>query len=284
MWSTYALATPRGMATCVIVNRHELSAPNRVLPVLITSAHILTAAPHGPFYVVVRQQRPGRNPTIGVLEFTSDPRTQAEFFVHPSQDIAVLELHIPPELAADVSLPSFIDEATIARPGNHARVGDELLVLGFPHVFPGTEGAFAVLRSGKMASYSLAPASDREKFLINTTVFGGDSGAPVFAVDPHQKRAKLVGMISQRIGEKEAGVPLAVAVNASTIRETLDLESQGARVDVGPTEALAAAQPHGRSGVRLAGLPVPWSQSVLASFKPKPADVERASFASPTSR
>jgi hypothetical protein len=268
------------MATCLIVNRRDPSAPGGVLPVLITSAHVLTAVPNGPFYVVVRERRPGRNPTIGVLEFTSYPRTGPAFFVHPNADIAVLELRVPPELASQVALPSFIDERTIGRAADKIRVGDELLVLGFPHVFPGTEGAFPVLRSGRMASYSLAPASDREQFLINTTVFGGDSGAPVFAIG-RGKRATLVGMISQRIGKKEAAIPLAVAINASVIHESLELESLGGRVQVGIPETIATVRTNRKFAVQLVGPPVPWAKSAVASLKSQAGPAEASSFKLP---
>ena len=283
MWSTYALATPKGMATCIIVNRPDPSVSTGILPVLITSAHVLASAPHGPFYVVFRERHPDRNPTIGVLEFTSDPRTKAAFFLHPSADIAVLELRIPSELANRVTLPSFIDERTIGRAADQIRVGDELLVLGFPHVFPGTEGGFPILRSGRMASYSIAPASDREQFMINTTVFGGDSGAPVFAIG-RGNQPKLVGMISQRIGEKEAAVPFAVAANASVVREALDLEASGARVELGPIEPVATVQANRKFAAQLAGPAVPWSRSPVASLKVGSGSTKASSVVSPPQR
>ena len=278
MWSTYALATPRGMATCVIVNRRDPSAPNGIQPVLVTSAHVLMSAPHGPFYVIVREQQPGSNPAIGVIEFSSDSGTGPAFFTLPGRDIAVMSLDIPPEFADQVPLRSFIDETTIGLPGNQCRVGDEMSILGFPHILPGTEGAFPILRSGKMASYSMRPPEEGKTFLINTTVFGGDSGAPVFATDRYQRRVRLAGMISQRIGEKENGVPLAVAVNASVIRETLDLQALGGRVDIGPVENVTAVKPQRSRAARMAGPPVPWPESVLASRYPKSPETKTSSF------
>ena len=280
MWSTYALATPRGMATCVLVNRRDPSAPGGIRPILITSGHVLSSAPHGPFYLIVREQAPGQDPIIGVVEFTCDPAVPAPFFVHPTKDVAVMELDVPKEFARDVPLPSFIDENTVGRPGDQIHVGDDLLVLGFPHVLPGTEGAFGVLRSGKMASYCVGPAPGTKNYLINTTVFGGDSGAPVFTAD-RQRGPKLVGILTQRIGEKEAGIPLAVAINASVIREALDLQSLSGRVKVGPEEALGAAQPAARRQVRLAGRPVPWSRSVVRSFQPANGSATAVSFPRP---
>ena len=280
MWSTYALATPQGMATCVLVNRRDPSAPSGVRPILITSAHVLTSAPHGPFYLIVREQAPGEEPIIGVVQFTCDPTVPAPFFVHPTKDVAVMELDVPQEFAGDVPLPSFIDESAIGRANDQIHVGDDLLVLGFPHVLPGTEGAFGVLRSGKMASYCVGAAPGTKNYLINTTVFGGDSGAPVFTADRYHG-PKLVGILTQRIGEKEAGIPLAVAINASIIREALDLQSLYGRVRVGQEEAVGMARPAKQPQVRLAGRPVPWSQSAIASLKPKASAAQPASFTLP---
>lgn len=224
MWSTYALATPRGMATCVVVNRKDPSASHGITPVIVTSAHVLSVAPHGPFYLVIRNPRIGGSPQVGILEFQAPDPTGRPFVQHPRHDVAALELQIPPEFANQVSLTSYIDEKSIGRASDQAHAGDEISVLGFPRVFPGTEGGFPVLRGGRIASYSAGSSIDREKFLINTNVYGGDSGGPVFT-GRRLGRPKLVGIVTERIGEKGNGTPLAVAVNATVIRETLRLQA-----------------------------------------------------------
>ncbi|HAF25303.1 MAG TPA: hypothetical protein DCK93_20760 [Blastocatellia bacterium] len=123
-------------------------------------------------------------------------------------------------------------------------------------MFPGTEGAFPVLRGGKIASYSAGPPSDREKFLVNTNVYGGDSGGPVFA-GRRRGRPKLVGIVTERIGEKGGGIPLAVAVDATVIRETLQLQTARERwyLDSGSgVPSTSGKQVHPR-GVQLVGHP-----------------------------
>ena len=263
MWSTYALVTPKGMATCVIVNRRDPAAPDGVVPVVITSAHVLAAAPNGPYYLIVRETQRGQNPNLGILEFKSALPGDRAYFENPNADVAVLELKIPPELAGQVSLTSFIDERAIGRDADEARVGEDLSILGFPHVFPGTAGGFAVLRSGKMASYSTGTRADREKFLINASVYGGDSGAPVFA----SKRLgplRLVGLIAERVGEKDQGIPLAIALNASVIRETLDMQREGARVLIGDETLAAKSKSRRGAGAFLAGPPRPFSGDFTA--------------------
>ena len=129
-------------------------------------------------------------------------------------------------------------------------------VLGFPSVFPGTRGAFPILRAGKIASYSPGPATDRETFLINTNVYSGDSGAPVFASSPNGK-LRLLGLLTQRIGRKEGSVPLAVAINASVISETLKLEAAQQRAPGKQRPEMPFPAPKGfqPTGVRLLGPP-----------------------------
>jgi hypothetical protein len=226
MWSTYAIGTSRGMATCVIINRKDRSAPHGVVPVLITATHVLAVAPHGPYFLAIRTANPNGNPNVSILAFKPAWLAQAVYTHHPQQDIAALELRIPEEMAGLVELPSFIDENAIGRPGDEPHVGDAVSMLGFPKVFPGTEGAFPILRAARIASYSPGTARDREKFLVNTNVYSGDSGGPVFAGRRRDRRPILVGLMIERIGEKAGEVPLAVAVDAHAIRETLQLLAQ----------------------------------------------------------
>ncbi len=223
MWSTYVIASPKGIATGVIVNRRDRSAPNGIVPVLVTSAHVLTVAPQGPFYLAYRSPEPGAPPQINILEL--DPPEQSDhFFVrHPRHDVAVLEIRLPPELAREVTLPSFLEEKAIALLEDEPHPGEDVSILGFPSIYPGTEGAFAVLRSGRVASYAAGPPAARETFLINTNVYSGDSGGPVFST--RRGKPRLVGILTERIGRKEGSVPLAVALNASVVAETLRMEA-----------------------------------------------------------
>lgn len=224
MWSTYALATPKGLGTCVVINARDPYPPHGVIPVLVTSAHVLAVAPHGPFYVVASIPMPGASPDTAILEL-KHPGTDLLYVQHPRQDIAAFALRIPPEMANLVHLPSFIDEKAVAQHGKEPHAGDEISILGYPRIFPGTTGGFGVLRDGKIASYSAGTPQDRERFLVNTNAYSGDSGGPVFT-GGRRGKPRLVGIMTQRIGEKEGTVPLAVAVNASVVRETLQILAQ----------------------------------------------------------
>jgi hypothetical protein len=270
MWSTYAIGTRQGMATCVIINRKDRSAPGGILPVLVTATHVLAGAPRGPYFLAIRTPNPSGNPEVAILEIKSAWFAQAVSMRHPRHDIAALELRMPPEVAEAVHLPSFIDENAIARPGDDARAGDTVSVLGFPKVFPGTEGGFAVLRAGKIASYSPGTPRDREKFLVNTNAYSGDSGGPVFAGRRRDGRPILLGLLIERIGEKAGEVPLAVAVDAHVIRETLQLLAQhkSSAIEHNSAQSEFGSDGRQRSTLRLKAPPNMFMQVVHAKKPP----------------
>jgi hypothetical protein len=205
----------------VIVNRKEASAPGGIVPVLVACTHVLSAAPRGPYFLVLRLPVQGANPGIAVLRIDIPPDGKHPYVKHPRRDVAAMEIQIPSEIARVISIPSFISESTLAQQ-SAPHVGDEIFLLGFPKVFPGTEGAFPVFRGGRIASYSPGSQADLEKYLIHTNVYSGDSGGPVFAARKHGA-PKLLGLVTERIGPKTGEVPLAVAIDATVIRETLAL-------------------------------------------------------------
>jgi Trypsin-like peptidase domain len=217
------------MATCIVVNKRDSSAPHGVVPVLITARHVLDAAPHGPYFLAVRTLDQNGNSHVAILEF-APPRLGGTIYTrHPQHDVAALELRLPKEMANVIDVPSFLDEGAIGQNGDQPRPGQEISVLGFPKVFPGTAGGFAVLRGGKIASYAPGDRRNTEKFLVNTSAYSGDSGAPVFAETGGGRKPHLIGLLTERIGKKLGEVPLAVAVNADVIRETLQLLDQHER-------------------------------------------------------
>jgi trypsin-like peptidase len=220
-WSTYVIATQKGLGTCLIINRKDAVAPGGIVPVLVTCAHVLAAAPRGPYFLVLRMPVEGANPANAVLRIDSPPGYKPPYVQHPRRDVAAMEIQLPPEIARVISIPSFISESALAHQ-TRPHVGDEILLLGFPKVFPGTEGGFPVFRGGRIASYSCGSEADLEQYLVNANVYSGDSGGPVFAVRKHGA-PRLLGLACQRIGPKAGVVPLAVAIDTTVIRQTLAL-------------------------------------------------------------
>ena len=251
-WSTYAIATKKGLGTCVIVNRKDAGAPGGIMPVLVTCTHVLAAAPHGPYFLVLRLPMHGANPDIVMLQIDTPSGYNEPYVKHPRRDVAAMEIRLPPDIARVISIPSFVSESTLARQ-SAPHVGDQIFVLGFPKIFPGTEGAFPVFRGGTIASYSSGSQADLEKYLVHTNVYSGDSGGPVFAARNRGAPA-LLGLVSERIGPKAGEVPLAVAIDASVVRETLALLPRNRIMpDAGPFDRRLGSRASSAPTVKLVG-------------------------------
>lgn len=225
MWSTYPLATQKGAATGFVINHRDIETPGGGVPVVFTSVHVLDTVGKGPLVIGIRIPDAAGEAKASILVLTPPMLSGKErFYVrHPQQDIAAFALHLPAEITDRAVMRSFLNRRTLASDGRFLRSGVEVTFLGYPEVLPGTEGAFPVLRSGRVASYPVGTPQAHGRFLINSDVYPGDSGAPVFITDC-SGRPKLVGMIIQRLGlEARNFSHLAVAVDADVIRETLAL-------------------------------------------------------------
>ncbi|MCF7786853.1 MAG: serine protease [Prosthecobacter sp.] len=244
MWSTYPLATFKGAATGFVINRRDSGAPGGKVPVIFTSVHVLETMGKGPLIIGFRILDAAGEARVALLAFIPPkPAGKKKFYVrHPDFDIAAFALHIPAEIAARADVPSCLNENSLSRDGKALHVGEEVSFLGYPDVLPGTDGAFPLLRSGRVASYPLGTAQAQGRFLINSDVYPGDSGAPVF-INSTGTRPELVGMIIQRISPKASHFShFAVAVDADVIRQTLALV-QASENHMAPAPPSPSAKP-----------------------------------------
>jgi len=220
MWSTYLIATKKGLATGFVIGRKSLAGSGRAAPVMITAGHLLDSIGSGPLIIAVRE--PGKSGDAQLaLVGVQAPRSGKPFYVrHPREDIGAFAPGVSAAAAGRV-LPTFLGENSLGGRGLHA--GDDVSFLGFPDLLPGTSGGFPVLRSGKVASYPAAQPHAKGTFLINADVYPGDSGGPVF-VCRRGESPELVGMVIERVGRNANSFShFAIAVDATSIRETLEL-------------------------------------------------------------
>jgi hypothetical protein len=148
---------------------------------------------------------------------------------HPKYDIATMWVS-PPKGPLEGAIPFeyLADEKSL----KHYEIspGDELLALGFPRGLSANNIGFPILRSGRVASYPLWPVGDFPSFLMDFSVFSGNSGGPVYMSDRIRKRAAasetheahiVMGMLAQQVILTDERLEIGIVLHAEFIRETL---------------------------------------------------------------
>lgn len=153
-----------------------------------------------------------------------DPDGQPLWTRHPSQDVAVLKIVAPPEYARAAIPSGYLAPKT----GGDLIPGDELMVLGFPRGVAANNAGFPILRSGRVASYPVSP-DVAPTFLLDFSVFPGNSGGPVF-ITSHLSRAssapgkpRIAGLLVQQVQLEDERLEIGIVTHARYIRETIEL-------------------------------------------------------------
>jgi len=112
--------------------------------------------------------------------------------------------------------------------------GDEMMALGFPRGLAANQAGFPILRSGRVASYPIAPAKIFPTFLLDFSVFPGNSGGPVYmseqahrrpggAVQASQDVEFIAGLLTQQVELNSERLEIGIVTHAKYIRETIAL-------------------------------------------------------------
>lgn len=228
------------VGTGFLAGRPVPGDPDKMYLVLVTAAHVLDGI-HGDIATVVH-----RAVASGQYNRVEHPvrirRNGANLWTtHPDADIAVMHVELgkgayTPFVTADFFATDDDFEQLQIRPG------DELFTVGYPYGLESGSLGFGLLRTGRIASYPLTPASFTKTILVDFNVFGGNSGGAVFfnqaarSVGPtftiSHPTFRLIGLVTQQwimppatgsasaIGER---LNVAVVVHAKFIREALEL-------------------------------------------------------------
>jgi hypothetical protein len=128
--------------------------------------------------------------------------------------------------------------------------GDEMMSLGFPRGLSANRAGFPILRVGRIASYPLAPGVAFPTFLVDFTVFPGNSGGPVFMTGASRRRPGgpepehpfIAGVLTQQVEMDSERLGIGVVVHAHYIRETIELLNQAERAAAEEEAAEIAAE------------------------------------------
>lgn len=232
--ATVQLDQPSGPNTRTVGTGFLIDAPRpdgspRV--VLVTAAHVLEQ-------MADPDARIGWRTALGdgTWRFEPEPLTirndagEPLWTQHPVRDVAVMEIAAPEAFAkAAIPLGWLADEN--AFDAWQVGPGDELLSLGFPRGLSSNRAGFPILRVGRIASYPLSPVTAFPTFLLDFTVFPGNSGGPVFWTPSARKRpgtnepenAFIAGLLSQEVRVNNEQLEIGVVTHAVYVREAIAL-------------------------------------------------------------
>ena len=120
-----------------------------------------------------------------------------------------------------------------------------MMALGFPQGLSANEAGFPILRSGRVASYPLAPSAAFPTFLLDFRVFPGNSGGPVYrSGGPGGDDGQFIaGMLTQQVELSGQSLDIGIVTEARFIRETvalLDAPVHGATTMASASKAATA--------------------------------------------
>jgi len=130
--------------------------------------------------------------------------------------------------------------------------GDEMMALGFPRGLSANGAGFPILRSGRVASYPVTPASLYPTFLLDFSVFPGNSGGPVFMSQTTGRRLGatdappaqfIAGLLSQQVELNKERLEIGIVVHARYIRQAIDALDRG----TSPASVTASAASEARA-------------------------------------
>ena len=218
--STYPLASSKAFGTGFLVAMKDRRSPDGVIPVMVTSTHLVKSAGQGAIYMPLRGFDPGGGLSIALLEVVPGKKGVPFYVKHPKLDVAAFKVRFPAGMQVPLLL-TVVEEKNLESEAD-PRAGDDVAFVGFPEGQSTSLGMFPVLRAGRVASLDQSLFGLRS-FLINGDVYPGDSGGPVFRITKNG-RPKVVGMVVERLSvQPQERFPLALAVDAKAIRETLQL-------------------------------------------------------------
>jgi hypothetical protein len=199
--------------------------------ILITAAHVFDRMPSVSAKIGYRVQAKD-----GAWRY--DPQTlkirdgdHPLWVKHGTRDVAAIVVEAPPEFAkAAIPLAWLAQDDTF---GKYALgPGDEMMALGFPRGLSANPAGFPILRSGRVASYPLAPATAFPTFLMDFSVFPGNSGGPVFMAEGARRRPGatesqevqfVAGILTQQVELSGERLEIGIVTHAKFIRETIGL-------------------------------------------------------------
>lgn len=216
--------------------------------VLVTANHVLSKMPGQNARIGFRVANPDGSWSYSPQTLKIRDSKGAELWTHhPSRDVAAISITAPAAFAkAAIPIAYLAADDTFSR--YDVGAGDEMLALGFPRGLAANQAGFPILRSGRVASFPVAPARIFPTFLLDFSVFPGNSGGPVYMSDQARRRSGvpgdtpatgfIAGLLTQQVELNNERLEIGIVTHAKYIRETIALMD-----DPRAPVTVAAAQP-----------------------------------------
>jgi hypothetical protein len=251
MHATVQLEQPLGNGTRTVGTGFLISetAPDgRPRTVLVTANHVFKQMPGQVARIGYRIANPDGSWNYSPQPLRIRDASGHELWTHhPSRDVAAITITAPPEFAkAAIPQDYLASDDTFTK--YKVEAGDEMMALGFPRGLAANQAGFPILRSGRIASYPVAPAKIFPTFLLDFSVFPGNSGGPVFMHDegrrspndgsqPPEHVEFIAGLLTQQVELNNERLEIGIVTHAKYIRETIGLlENPAAPVTVAQSE------------------------------------------------
>jgi hypothetical protein len=214
--------------------------------ILVTANHVLAGMPGGVASIGFRIENADGSWNYAPQQLRIRDQAGHELWTHhPSRDVAAIVITAPPEFAK-AAIPQSYLASDDTFTSYKVRAGDEMMALGFPRGLAANQAGFPILRSGRVASFPVAPAKVFPTFLLDFAVFPGNSGGPVYMTDQDHRPVAgdkdpefIAGLLTQQVELNHERLEIGIVTHAKFIRETL------ARVDnpAAPVTQVAQEEP-----------------------------------------
>jgi len=236
--ATVQLEQPLGDGTRTVGTGFLISAPGpdgKPRTVLITANHVLQKMQLADARIGYRISSSNGTWTYSPKPVKIREKDGAQLWTnHPTRDVAAMVIKAPPEFAkAAIPVNYLAKDDTFD--AYQVSAGNEMMALGFPRGLSANSAGFPILRSGRVASYPLGPATSYPTFLLDFSVFPGNSGGPVFisrqqnptGLTPVSDKAPdpgfIAGLLTQQVELNSERLEIGIVTHAKYIRETIDL-------------------------------------------------------------
>jgi hypothetical protein len=239
MSATFKIANKSSSATCFIIGAPAQSDVGQQELILLTAAHVFEKMSGDECHIVLRKKR--GDGTFLRDEVTLRIRSAEKplWVRHSDVDVAAIRFQLPSERSITaLDLDQIAGEPMIKK--GKLVCADEVWIPGYPAQLEANSAGFPVLRQGTVASFPLMPINHNKTYLVDSSTFGGDSGAPVLlgsgkhpdkqtrqpiivglVIGHHRETTKTVTPIEERTVHRPLG--LAIVVHGEFIRQTVDL-------------------------------------------------------------